>query len=439
MKVPTENGIRNTVDAPPAGHYRLDDGTEVPVTEVPLQLQRLLRSHNFRNSRRYPRLLEFIVEQTLAGHPEVLKERTLGVAVFGRPGDYDSNADPVVRITAGEVRKRLAQYYQEPGHAAELRIELELGSYVAHFLPAHGTQPPQAAGSSKSLAQPTLDRSAEAQPRPLSLSNPEGGAGEPLPSVPAASISSRSEPQPLTGAGQPRPVRRHALVRAGAVSTLAVLLVLAGWAGSRILRPLTSPSLVRSPFWQPLVGGSEPVEVVMGVHTLDRQGNDLAGSGEHRDGDMLAAMLRTDMVPLSDIVAMTQLTDLLTASGQPYRVLSAEHASLREVRAAPVLLVGGLNNAWTLRLTAPLRYHFFRRDWSTSYIVDRDDPTKTWAFDNAQSVAGASTDYALVASFDDPTIGRPVVMVAGIGMAGTLAGAELVALPYGFGHRFASQ
>src|SRR6201747_29437 len=100
------------------------------------QLERIVRSKHFRNSKRYPTFLRFVVEQTLAGKTEALKERTLGVDVFARPNHYDTNDDPIVRVTAGEIRKRIAQYYQEPGREEELRIDLPLGSYVPHFLPA---------------------------------------------------------------------------------------------------------------------------------------------------------------------------------------------------------------------------------------------------------------------------------------------------------------
>jgi hypothetical protein len=105
--------------------------------EVREQLARLLDSSLFRGSRRYPGLLRFIVERKLDGHVEQLKERSLGVEVFGRRADYDTNQDPIVRVSAAEIRKRIAQYYHEPGHENELRIELPLGSYVPVFdLPA---------------------------------------------------------------------------------------------------------------------------------------------------------------------------------------------------------------------------------------------------------------------------------------------------------------
>src|SRR5271167_3794183 len=98
------------------------------------QLKKIVSDGRFSASKRYPSLLQYIVEQTLVGNEDELKERTLGVEVFHRPPDYDTNADPVVRLSAAEVRKRLAQYYQSPGHGDELRIELNPGSYVPLFL-----------------------------------------------------------------------------------------------------------------------------------------------------------------------------------------------------------------------------------------------------------------------------------------------------------------
>ena len=97
------------------------------------QLERVLASPLFRNSKRYPALLRFVVEQSLDGNEDQLKERLLGINVFHRQPDYDTNQDTIVRLTAAEVRKRIAQYYQQPEHKGELRIHLNSGSYVPHF------------------------------------------------------------------------------------------------------------------------------------------------------------------------------------------------------------------------------------------------------------------------------------------------------------------
>jgi hypothetical protein len=77
--------------------------------------------------------LRFVVERSLHGHAEPLKERTLGIEVFGRAPDYDTNLDPVVRTTAVEIRKRIAQYYHEEGHQNEIRIDFPAGSYLPEF------------------------------------------------------------------------------------------------------------------------------------------------------------------------------------------------------------------------------------------------------------------------------------------------------------------
>jgi hypothetical protein len=96
-------------------------------------LEKILLSDGFQHSRRYPALLRHVVEKTIAGETDDLKERVLGIAVFGRSPDYDTSSDPVVRTTASEVRKRLDDYYSRPENAGELRISLPVGSYVPTF------------------------------------------------------------------------------------------------------------------------------------------------------------------------------------------------------------------------------------------------------------------------------------------------------------------
>src|SRR5579863_1377578 len=85
---------------------------EIPPAQVQEVLAEILASNPFRTSKQSQELLRYIVDQTLSGHGHLLKERVIGAEVFGRRPDYDTNADPVVRARAAEVRKRLALYYQ---------------------------------------------------------------------------------------------------------------------------------------------------------------------------------------------------------------------------------------------------------------------------------------------------------------------------------------
>jgi hypothetical protein len=127
------------------------------------QLERLLRDPLFAHSKRYPALLRYVVEKSLCGEDADLKERTIGVEAFGRTPNYDTNADTIVRVAAGEIRRRLAQYYYCAGHEEELRIELNSGSYVPEFYPADGSvQSPAAPTISPQLLEAPAKEAAKA-------------------------------------------------------------------------------------------------------------------------------------------------------------------------------------------------------------------------------------------------------------------------------------
>ena len=104
----------------------------MPAANVQEELQRILASPTFLNARRPSQFLRFIVEGTLAGEDRI-KEYLIGVEVFDRPQDYDPKDDPVVRIEAGRLRKKLAEYYAGPGANDTLIIELPKGGYVPVF------------------------------------------------------------------------------------------------------------------------------------------------------------------------------------------------------------------------------------------------------------------------------------------------------------------
>jgi hypothetical protein len=96
------------------------------------ELTNLLGSRHFKASRRCSEFLDYVVRQTLKGNLATLKERALGVELFGRHANYDTNSDPVVRATAGEVRKRIAQHYQE-SKQGRAHIVLPIGTYIPRF------------------------------------------------------------------------------------------------------------------------------------------------------------------------------------------------------------------------------------------------------------------------------------------------------------------
>src|SRR5260370_41586544 len=119
--------------------------------QIRTELQRVLASHEFRSSKRCQDFLQYVVDNTLAGHADTLKERTIGIEVFARPTSYDPSEDATVRVKAGEVRKRLGLYYAGEGIHNPLRIELPAGTYVPEFRrfepSSHGEHGPTVATS----------------------------------------------------------------------------------------------------------------------------------------------------------------------------------------------------------------------------------------------------------------------------------------------------
>src|ERR1019366_4008178 len=108
--------------------------SESDVQAVRAELNRLVASTAFRNSKRCSEFLEYAVEHTIGGTSGALKERSIGVDLFHLPQDFDSGQRTVVRVTANEVRKKLAQHYlAEIGSQHPVRISLPPGSYSAEF------------------------------------------------------------------------------------------------------------------------------------------------------------------------------------------------------------------------------------------------------------------------------------------------------------------
>src|SRR3984885_3331357 len=98
-----------------------------------LELERILNNKLFRGSSRSKQFLSYVVRNSLDGHLENLKERTIGTEVFERDPNYATGDDPVVRVNAGEVRRRLEQYYYGAPTDTPVRIEIPLGSYIPEF------------------------------------------------------------------------------------------------------------------------------------------------------------------------------------------------------------------------------------------------------------------------------------------------------------------
>src|SRR2546423_4370266 len=109
--------------------------------KVAEQLNRILASKAFRQADRLKRFLSFIVEETIAGRGERLKEYVVGVEVFAKPESFDPRNDPIVRVQARRLRAQLARYYREEGPGDDLVIDIPKGGYATTFKPLKSPAP----------------------------------------------------------------------------------------------------------------------------------------------------------------------------------------------------------------------------------------------------------------------------------------------------------
>jgi hypothetical protein len=347
------------------------------------QLERIVLSPAFCNGKRYPSFLRYIVEETLEGRASDLKERSLGIAVFERDPDYDTSADHIVRSAAAEIRKRLAQYYLQPNHHSELRIEVPIGSYVPQF-----RFPP--------IGEPPAWQPADAVV-PL-----------PLPVRPAGRLL-----------GWDRLSPRAALVALTALGLAAAAL----W----IFLPRET-TLDR--FWRPVIAGSTPVLICIAddarLQATATSATDPSSSPPDI-GDVRA--MTHQVVHMEDVVLLARAVGAITALNGRYRVLTSASAVYEDLQEGPSVLIGG-RNPWIGRAleSAPLRFLPPAAGGFPS-IVDSRDPKASWipvlspGATSARGYGRVTVDHALIARFRDPRTNRMVVTaVGGLGFGAIAAG-----------------
>ena len=351
--------------------------------EVLTELERVLASAPFRASRRCQGLLRRIIELSLIGDIDSLKERALGIEVFGRPVDYETSQDPVVRASAAEVRKKLAQYYQEAGHDSAMRIELPSGSYLADFHFASET--PQA------TPPPLVPIPKAKWPRRSLLF----AASIALVMIAAALFSTLPRHSDLDDLWSP------------VVKAPGTVLVCVGLQAAYNLRSAQAQDEIQGLL--PSSGAGTPLPV---------RGEDLV-------------LLKDRYIALDDALCMVRLTSLLERYRKPYRIRAERLTSFADLRDTPAVLIGAFDNPWTLRSVGELRFTF-RKDaeHDVGMVHDRQHPENTaWKLSNYWPNWDVPVDYAIVTRMVDTTTDRPVIVAAGLTQYGTMGAGEFVSNP----------
>ena len=376
-------------------------GVRPSSAEIRQQLERLVNNHAFRTSKRSVQFLSYVVEKTLEGAEDQIKERTIGVEVFGRSPAYDTNADHVVRTAAIELRKRLAIYYGEQQHRSELRMTLVPGSYVPHFFPPDSSSPTDHEALASALP--------EATPESTAIKIAGGDT---------------AKPHELT-AGIPG--RRHGNAIAVAIFVLSLIVILA--VAAYKWNSIRSPQQL---FWQPVL--DSPGAVLLAVGDVPNGPPTLSTAS----GADVPIIHRTNSpaVPYSDAVTMARVAGILQSFGKKVIYRPDSGTSFSDLRESPVVLIGAFNNEWSLRMTRQLRYTLaLDPDRHLIYIRDaKNDSSRSWSWQTDGSAEHHGElgrpplqDYALISRIWNSQTGRVIIVIGGLYTYGTQAAGELLA------------
>lgn len=346
-------------------------------------LGRLLASPHFRTSKRCCEFLSFVVERSLEGREQEIKERTLGVAIFGRPQNYETAADPIVRVKANEVRKRLAQYYRETGVDELLQIELPSGAYLPEFHWAGST-----------VREPLVTKIVESPSR----------SGRWL-------------------------------------TYILIVVVLAGATG--FFLKWTSRTSELDEFWAPFVHNSGTPLICVGVaenwmlsKRLKTLINNIPPEGTQPTSVAImpgeVAHLLNHHMSLGNLESVLALSTLLTAKGKPSQLRMGASLSMDDMLTHPVIAIGAFNNQWTIRRNAEMRFSFEgdgTEQAAPLSIRDRLNPERKWTVTDRFPWKTQPTDYAIISRLFDPASGNVFITMAGINSFGTQAAGEFLSKP----------
>ena len=401
--IPNENQQIHQGGPPPDG----------PQKEAILrELESILSSPFFRTSNRSKQFLSYVVQHTLDGSHEPLKERTIGAKLFQRPAGYSTGDDPVVRVQAGEVRRRLEQYHHAAVNHSPVRIELPVGSYAPEFR----------------WVPPAPDHA-------------EPARAEPAPREPAQEESAQAT-MPSVAETKQAAKGRNLVAWAAPILAMALILVLLAF----ILHRSSAQKSALNQFWSPVLASPEPVLICLAKPTVYVPSLELLQRYSKSPGDFATELQQlTERPPLQpqdklvwgdlveyadygvaagDAYAAVRLSAVLARMGKESQVRIGAHYSFADLRNSPAIVVGAFNNRWTMQMTSNLHFAFVE-EGGQGLIREQGPMGRAWR--PKRGPRGEVTeDFGVVTRLLNSKTGQFVVSTAGILSDGTQAAAEFV-------------
>ncbi len=342
------------VEAPPL--FTLDEA------QVFVALDRICGSAAFRGSRRSQQFLRFIVTETLRGHADEIKERTIATEVFGRGTNFEPGEDSLVRVKAHELRKRLDAYYESETDIY-CRIEIPLGGYTPKFI---------------------------FTPRPASVTPDQ-----------------LAEAVPATKINEDPPASRY-WSRRRVLWTSAALLGGMALGVDPIWQKLHAPVNRLNELWKPVFRTATPLVIFIPV-LKDRTTQEV-----------------TDRIGIGPAEALRRVVDFLDARQYPYHLRFGSEMNFTLLKEQPSLLLGGFSSTWTELMTKGLRFTMkWDQQRQKRAIIDSKNG-KSWISVNPTENGYAEVDYGLLSRIFNQETGQIAMIAGGLTTFGTEAAAEIL-------------
>ena len=417
-----------------------------------LLVERILATRDFERAPRLSEFLRHICELTLQGREELISEQYIGAALFGRPPDYDSTSDTIVRSHALRLRRRLEHYFQREGRFEALQLVIPRGGYVPLFLPVSESSTSEL--QENAGTEPVLQPSDQFVGRHINQNQPPHA----------------EQPGPFEHSAQPErhdaDAQRHGLSKspsaASDTSLFAVLhrfrtiltltlclvialvtLVIYQWYTLRTLRAHEYHER-NHPLWSRLFNAQEPTQIVLGdsglvlFHAVARR---YVSLHDYANGDLtkeLPYVERTDpdfalflagrrYTSLTDATTAIRLLRLPEARPDRTTVSFTRDMHIDDFKNGNIVMIGAQEaDPWVELFEPQMDFAFSidNPDKHSVFLNRRPQPGEPSVYNPERE--GPHQVYAVIAFLPNLTASGNVLLLEGISMAGTESAADLV-------------
>jgi len=390
-----------------------DEKLEVSPDDARLALERILTSRHFVHAPMKRKFLRLVFDFYSSGRAGELNEYLIGREVFERNDTYNPAADPIVRVGAHDLRKKLELYYNSEGALDEIRLDIPIGSYEPVFI--------------RRIFETT-------EPATIPVAEPPLSA-------------------PRTG---PRAFNKSLIVTIGIIVVLVAALTLLLSSNRALQRQLAEANQLRSGteygiVWEPFLKATDQTLLVVSNPPVYRFSNSIdpeilikrsVGLTDEQKGDLALTLkdkflmkqsreLRLILSPdnytgMGEAIGLYRITDLFRSTGRGTLVKQSRTATPEDLKNHNLILLGSVwSNEWSGKL--PLEEDFI---YSSDATIENRRPLAgeeaSYKPEYNSRTGELVVDFALVTVKPNISYEDTVMVLAGVHSEGTEAAAEFV-------------